>query len=75
MYTRALALVKEPAALKTLQDTRDALAKKRDLQALNDERAPIVSKEITQQRIVRPRLAALPPRYSLGDEVQKGAAE
>jgi tetratricopeptide (TPR) repeat protein len=67
LYTRVLAILKEPATKKTLQSTRDMIAKKRDLEVLNAERAPVVGKDIVQQRIVRPRLAALP--------LQKGTAE
>jgi tetratricopeptide (TPR) repeat protein len=60
LYGDLLTRVQDPAQRNVFAKARDSALKEQNLRSLNESRAPVVSDDVAQPLIVRPKLASLP---------------
>ncbi|MBV9084581.1 MAG: tetratricopeptide repeat protein, partial [Acidobacteriaceae bacterium] len=64
LYSDVLDGTEDPAMHRALEKARDAVEQKQKLESANAARQPVVSKSITQPRVVKPKLTSLPSDWT-----------
>jgi len=72
LYEDLLARTTEPVKRAQIEKIRDSVNQQQELAVANARRCPVITQEITQPVIVKPKLAALPEDWSWDAKTQPG---